>query len=149
MITTTAGRSSGPAGPGSMSSAAAGALRPRTPPHAVVIATGSTAAVPPIDGLLEARPWTSRDVTNLKEVPRRVAVIGGGVVACESATWLHGLGAEAVTIIEIEPSLLANLEPFAGEIIAEQFRGRGVTVLLGTELSSVRRPTVEDTGVGR
>jgi pyruvate/2-oxoglutarate dehydrogenase complex dihydrolipoamide dehydrogenase (E3) component len=126
-----------------------GTVRTLRARQAVVIATGSTATVPPIDGLLEARPWTSRDVTNLKEVPRRVAVIGGGVVACESATWLHGLGAEAVTIIEIEPSLLANLEPFAGEIIAEQFRGRGITVLLGTELSSVRRPTVEDTGVGR
>ena len=49
--------------------------------QAVVIATGSKAAIPPVDGLHEARPWTSRDVTNLQDVPRRVAVIGGGVVA--------------------------------------------------------------------
>ena len=41
-------------------------------------------------GTADARPWTSRDVTNLHEVPQRVAVIGGGVVACESATWLRG-----------------------------------------------------------
>jgi pyruvate/2-oxoglutarate dehydrogenase complex dihydrolipoamide dehydrogenase (E3) component len=116
---------------------------------AVVIATGTTAAIPPVEGLREARPWTSRDVTNLREVPRRVAVIGGGVVGCESATWLHGLGAEKLTLIEPKSSLLANLEPFAGEIIAEQFRERGMTVLVGTGVGSVQRPAVEDTGLGR
>jgi pyruvate/2-oxoglutarate dehydrogenase complex dihydrolipoamide dehydrogenase (E3) component len=116
---------------------------------AVVIATGTTAAIPLVEGLREARPWTSRDVTNLREVPPRVAVIGGGVVGCESATWLHGLGAEELTIIEPESSLLANLEPFAGEIIAEQFRERGITVRVGTGVGSVQRPAVEDTGLGR
>jgi pyruvate/2-oxoglutarate dehydrogenase complex dihydrolipoamide dehydrogenase (E3) component len=58
--------------------------------NAVVIATGSTASIPPIEGLREATPWTSRDVTNLREVPGGVAVIGAGVVACESASWLTG-----------------------------------------------------------
>src|SRR5690606_1235316 len=58
--------------------------------HAGVLATGTVAAVPPVDGLADARPWDSRDVTNLKQVPERVLVIGGGVVACESATWLAG-----------------------------------------------------------
>jgi pyruvate/2-oxoglutarate dehydrogenase complex dihydrolipoamide dehydrogenase (E3) component len=117
--------------------------------HAVVLATGSIPTIPPADGLREARPWTSRDVTNLTEIPRRVAVIGGGVVACEAATWLHGLGAEEVTIIERGQRLLANLEPFASSITAEQLEARGVTVLLETEVQSVRRPAVQDTGVGR
>ena len=126
-----------------------GAVRMLKARHAVVIATGTTAAIPPVEGLSEARPWTSRDVTNLREVPRRVAVIGGGVVGSESTTWLHGLGAEEVTIVEPESSLLASLEPFAGEIIAEQFRARGITVLLGTGVKSVRRPDVEDHGLGR
>ena len=58
--------------------------------QAVVLATGTTPALPPVPGLREARPWTSRDVTNLREVPGRVAVIGGGVVACEATTWLRG-----------------------------------------------------------
>src|ERR1035437_2444576 len=77
----------------------AGETRTLTARHAVVLATGTRASVPPIDGLREALPWTSRDVTNLHEVPRRVVVIGGGGVACESVTWLHGLG--SVTADEI------------------------------------------------
>jgi dihydrolipoamide dehydrogenase len=117
--------------------------------HAVVIATGSMASIPPIDGLREAHPWTSRDVTNLCEVPGRVAVIGGGVVACEATTWLSGLRAREVTVIEPEPRLLAQQEPFAGAMIAEQFEQRGIRVLVGTGVDAVSRPTAQDTGVGR
>jgi pyruvate/2-oxoglutarate dehydrogenase complex dihydrolipoamide dehydrogenase (E3) component len=117
--------------------------------HAVVIATGTTASVPPIEGLRDAEPWTSRDVTNLREVPNRVAVIGGGVVACESTTWLSGLGAREVTVIEPEPRLLAQQEPFVGALIAEQFEQRGIRVLVGTGVDSVSRPAAQDTGVGR
>ena len=129
--------------------AADGATRTIHAQHAVVLATGSTASIPRVEGLREARPWTSRDVTNLREVPARVAVIGGGVVACESATWLRGLGAREVTVIEVVPRLLAQLEPFAGEMIAEQFSGRGMTVLLDTKVQSVERPATRDTGIGR
>ena len=53
--------------------------------QAVVIATGTRAAVPPIPGLAEARPWTSREATSAHEVPRRLAIIGGGVVGSEMA----------------------------------------------------------------
>jgi len=88
-----------------------------------VLATGTHASVPPIDGLAEALPWTSRDVTNLHQVPRRVVVIGGGVVACESVTWLHGLGAEQITVVEQSQRLLGRNEPFAGELVAEQPQG--------------------------
>jgi pyruvate/2-oxoglutarate dehydrogenase complex dihydrolipoamide dehydrogenase (E3) component len=126
-----------------------GATRTLRARHAVVIATGSTASIPPIDRLREAHPWTSRDVTNLREVPDRVAVIGGGVVACEATTWLSGLGAREVTVIEAEPRLLAQQEPFVGALIAEQFEQRGIRVLVGTGVDSVSRPTVQDTGVGR
>jgi pyruvate/2-oxoglutarate dehydrogenase complex dihydrolipoamide dehydrogenase (E3) component len=117
--------------------------------EAVVIATGSRAAIPPVRGLREARPWTSRDVTNLREVPGRVLVVGGGVVACEATTWLNGLGAREVTIIERDPALLVQQEPFVGELMADEFAKRGITVHVGTELESVDRPEAEDTGVGR
>jgi len=126
-----------------------GAIRILHARHAVVIATGTTASIPPIEGLREAEPWTSRDVTNLREIPDRVAVIGGGVVACESTTWLGGLGSREVTIIELEHALLGHLEPFAGAMMAEQFKLRGIAVLLGTKVQSVDRPEVRDTGLGR
>jgi pyruvate/2-oxoglutarate dehydrogenase complex dihydrolipoamide dehydrogenase (E3) component len=117
--------------------------------QAVVVATGSTATVPPVDGLREARPWTSRDVTNMRELPERVLVVGGGVVACESTTWLNGLGAREVTMVEIGPSLLGEQEAFVGETMAEQFAERGIKVLVDTEIESVERPGVEDTGIGQ
>jgi pyruvate/2-oxoglutarate dehydrogenase complex dihydrolipoamide dehydrogenase (E3) component len=117
--------------------------------HAVVVATGTIAAVPPVPGLREAKPWTSRDVTNMRELPERVLVVGGGVVACESTTWLHGLGAREVTIVEIAPSLLSGQEAFVGAAMAEQFAERGIKVLVDTKIESVERPGVSDTGTGR
>jgi pyruvate/2-oxoglutarate dehydrogenase complex dihydrolipoamide dehydrogenase (E3) component len=117
--------------------------------EAVVLATGTTAAVPPITGLAEALPWTSRDATNLVELPRRVAVIGGGVVACEAATWLKGLGAEEVTMIVRDPALLQGRESFVGEILAERFKTLGIAVMLSTETDAITRAGAKDTGIGR
>jgi dihydrolipoamide dehydrogenase len=129
--------------------AADGSVRVLRARQAVVVATGSTAAIPPIQGLREARPWTSRDVTNLQEVPGRVAVIGGGVVACEATTWLQGLGTSEVTVIVRSPLLLARQELFVSAMMAEQFGKLGITVRANTEVESVERPDVRDTGIGR
>jgi len=129
--------------------AADGTTRTLHATQAVVLATGTTATVPPVPGLRDALAWTSRDVTNLREVPRRVAVVGGGVVACEATTWLHGLGTEEVTVIEPAPSLLAQHEPFAGELVAERFGELGVRLMTGTHVEEVSRPGVAGTGTGR
>ncbi len=125
-----------------------GGTRTITARHAVVLDTGSSAAVPDIDGLRAARPWISRDVTNIHTIPKRVVIIGGGVVACEAATWLIGLGVEELTIVEGQPRLLSRDEPFAGDLVADYLRSVGVTVELGTRLSSVSRPHVNDEGYG-
>jgi len=130
-------------------SAPDGSVRTVHARHAVVLDTGTTAAVPAIPGLREARPWISRDATNLHVVPRRVAVIGGGVVACEAATWLNGLGVEELTIIGSAPTLLARNEPFAGEYVRAELAARGVTVHLGGSVDRVERINPADTGEGR
>jgi pyruvate/2-oxoglutarate dehydrogenase complex dihydrolipoamide dehydrogenase (E3) component len=116
--------------------------------HAVVLDTGTTAAVPPIPGLREALPWISRDVTNLHVVPRRIVVVGGGVVACEATTWLRGLGAE-VTLIGAESGLLGRNEPFAGEYVREELAARGVTMHLGVSVDRVERVDPAATGEGQ
>lgn len=117
--------------------------------HAVVLACGTRATVPDLPGLRAALPWTSRDVTNLREVPRRVAIIGGGVVACEAAWWLRGLGVEELTVISATPELLPRTEPFAGELVRRAFEQAGITVLVQARAGSVARSDPEDTGVGR
>ncbi|OZC72676.1 pyridine nucleotide-disulfide oxidoreductase [Rhodococcus sp. 15-725-2-2b] len=122
--------------------------RTLTARHAVVLATGTTASVPNTAGLRDARPWISRDATNIHETPGHVAVIGGGVVATEAATWLLSLGAK-VTMIVRGSSLLAASEPFAGELVANALTARGATIMLDATLESVSRENPADTGIGR
>ena len=106
--------------------------------HAVVIATGTSAAVPPIEGLREARPWTNIEATSSQTVPGRLIVLGGGVVACEMAQAYAGLGAQ-VTVIERADRLLGRTEPFAGDLVAAALREAGVDVRLGTTVTKVAR----------
>lgn len=115
--------------------------------HAVVIATGTTAVVPDIPGLRAAYPWTSRDVTNMHEVPDRIAILGLGVVACEAATWLAALGTQ-VTMIGGSDRPLERLEPFASQLVLEGLQERGIEVVLGSTMAEVRRSEPEDRGVG-
>jgi pyruvate/2-oxoglutarate dehydrogenase complex dihydrolipoamide dehydrogenase (E3) component len=105
--------------------------------HAVIVATGSGALVPDIEGLREAAPWTSRETVAAKEVPGRLAVIGGGVVASEMATAFSELGA-SVTMLARDGVLHLN-EPFVGERVTESLRDKGVSVRIGAEAGSVKR----------
>ena len=125
-----------------------GSVRTLTARHAVALDTGSSPSIPPVDGLQDARPWTSRDVTNLHQIPHRVVVIGGGVVACEASTWLRALGVAEVTIIEGSSRLLGKNEPFASELVEQRFRDTGVTVRTNTRAASVQRDVVGDAGEG-
>jgi dihydrolipoamide dehydrogenase len=117
--------------------AADGSTTVLTARHAVAIATGSDAAVPDIDGLRAAAPWTSREATSAKKVPAGLAIIGGGVVATEMATAYASFGTK-VTVIA-RSGLLTGMEPFAGELVAAALRDQGVTVLLGTATTAVTR----------
>ena len=105
----------------------------------VVVCTGSEAVLPPIDGLAQAHPWTSREATSMREVPARIAIIGGGVVACEMATAAAGLGAEQVTMLVREDRLLTNAEPFASALVRDGLVAAGVQVRFGTNATKVRR----------
>ena len=81
-----------------------GTVRELEATKAVVLATGSSAVIPPIDGLRDVRPWDSRDVTSAKAVPERLLVLGGGVVGVEMAQAWKRLGAREVTVIDSAPT---------------------------------------------
>ena len=70
--------------------------------RAVIVASGSTAALPPVPGLADAEPWTNREATVTHSVPGRLLVLGGGVVGCELSQAFSSLGS-AVTLVEPEP----------------------------------------------
>ena len=105
--------------------------------HAVAISTGTDAAVPPVPGLREAQPWTSREATSAEELPDSLAVIGGGVVAVEMATVYASLGTK-VTVIA-RSGLLGAFEPFAGERVAAGLAELGVDVRTDTGTANVTR----------
>ncbi len=108
-----------------------------TAERAVVIATGSTAALPPIDGLREVEPWTNRKGTTAKEPPARLAILGGGVAGVELAQAWRTLGSQ-VTVLERSDRLLEREEPFAGDQVADSLRALGVDIRLDAAVAAVR-----------
>lgn len=106
--------------------------------QAVVIATGSAANIPPIEGAEENPPWDSRDATTAKAVPSRLAIIGGGVVAVEMAQAWSSLGTQ-VTVLVRDDSLLHTHEPFVGELLAKAFERDGIDLRFGVSAQRIDR----------
>ena len=104
---------------------------------AVAVCTGSDAVIPPIPGLRDAGPWTSREATSTPEAPESLVVIGGGVVAVELATAFASLGSRVAVLAR--SALLGGFEPFAGEAVADGLRALGVDVRIGVETLGVER----------
>lgn len=111
--------------------------------QAVVLATGTAAAIPPIPGLAEAAAWDNRDATSAKEIPRRLLVLGGGAVGVELAQAFRRLGSEQVTVLEGSDRLLAREEPFAGAEVRAAFEAEGIEVLTGISAAATRRAAAD------
>jgi pyruvate/2-oxoglutarate dehydrogenase complex dihydrolipoamide dehydrogenase (E3) component len=106
--------------------------------RAVVIATGSAAAIPAVPGLADASPWTNIEATTAKQVPARLAILGGGVVGVEMAQAWSSLGSR-VTLVHRSDRLIEREEPFASGQVLAALREGGVDVRLGTSVASVSR----------
>jgi len=106
--------------------------------RAVVIATGSEAAIPPIPGLADAHGWTNHQGTTAHEAPRRLLVLGGGVVGVELAQAWSSLGSQ-VTIVEAGPRILAREEELASRYVHDALAERGVEIHTGSPAVRVER----------
>jgi dihydrolipoamide dehydrogenase len=104
----------------------------------IIIATGSDAAIPPIEGLEETGYWTNREATTLSEVPTSVVVLGGGPVGIELAQFLRRFDAQ-VTLVESSERVLAREEPEVSELLAETLRSDGIDVRVGAQAGSVSK----------
>lgn len=104
--------------------------------HAVVLATGSTPNQPPIDGLAGLKVWGTREATSAKEIPERLAVVGGGVAGTELAQAFARLGAD-VTLVA-RSGLLRTFPAEAGRLVTAGLRADGVEVRLNTATESIR-----------
>jgi pyruvate/2-oxoglutarate dehydrogenase complex dihydrolipoamide dehydrogenase (E3) component len=106
--------------------------------RAVILSGGTRAALPPIEGLGEAEPWTNREATTAKEIPGTIVILGGGVFGTELAQAYRALGAD-VTLIEGERRLLPTEEEFACEQVTDALVEMGVEVRTGRKATKVDR----------
>jgi pyruvate/2-oxoglutarate dehydrogenase complex dihydrolipoamide dehydrogenase (E3) component len=114
----------------------------------VVIATGTTSAIPPIEGLDRVDYWTNREATALEAMPASAVVLGGGPVGIELGQMLARFGART-TIVEALPRLLARETPEVGDLLAELLRAEGIDVRLGAKAVRVEGTRVHlDDGSG-
>jgi pyruvate/2-oxoglutarate dehydrogenase complex dihydrolipoamide dehydrogenase (E3) component len=102
----------------------------------LVIATGSSAAIPPIEGIESVDYWTNIEATETLEAPGRLLVLGGGPVGCELAQFFQRVGSQ-VTIVEGGPRLLARVDADAAKLVEEALREEGVDVRLDSRAESV------------
>src|SRR5262245_49108282 len=108
----------------------------------LVVATGSSPAAPPLEGLEDVPHWSSRDATSSSEVPESLLVVGGGAVGCELAQFYARMGSK-VTIVNSGSTLLDRIDTEAGALLGEQFEADGMDVRTST------RPTAVEASGGR
>jgi pyruvate/2-oxoglutarate dehydrogenase complex dihydrolipoamide dehydrogenase (E3) component len=104
----------------------------------LVVATGSTPAVPSIPGLEEAGYWTNREAVWPDEVPESLLVLGGGPVGCELSQFYRRLGSR-VTLVDPNDGLLSRVDPDAGALLRGAFEDDGIEVRTQTRAAGVRR----------
>ena len=97
--------------------------------RAIVIAAGARPFVPPIPGIEDVGYLTSDTVWNLRQLPRRMIVLGGGPIGCELTQTFARLGAK-LTQVEMAPRILLREDPEVSELVTQRFRAEGIEVLV-------------------
>ncbi|WP_323097220.1 NAD(P)/FAD-dependent oxidoreductase [Intrasporangium sp. YIM S08009] len=104
----------------------------------IVVNTGTTPAIPPIEGLADVPYWTNHEIIEATELPASLVVLGGGAIGCELSQAVSRFGT-TVTVVEAADRLLALEEPEASAKVAEVFRAEGITVRTGVGASRVEQ----------
>jgi len=106
--------------------------------RAVVVANGSTAAIPPIPGLESVEFWTNRQAAVPRELPATLGILGGGAIGVELGQAFARLGS-TVTVIEAGPTFLGHEEPEAGAALRPHLEADGITLMIGDPCAAVER----------
>jgi pyruvate/2-oxoglutarate dehydrogenase complex dihydrolipoamide dehydrogenase (E3) component len=105
--------------------------------RAVVLATGSSAVVPPIPGLDQVDYWINRQAIEAEAVPSSLTVLGGGAIGLELAQVFARFGSR-VNVVEALDRILANEEPEAADLLGAAFERDGITVRTGSAVTGAR-----------
>jgi pyruvate/2-oxoglutarate dehydrogenase complex dihydrolipoamide dehydrogenase (E3) component/uncharacterized membrane protein YdjX (TVP38/TMEM64 family) len=106
-----------------------GGATERLTTRSIVIAAGARPFVPPIPGIEQVGYLTSDTVWNLRELPKRLVVLGGGPIGCELTQTFARLGAQ-VTQVEMAPRIMIREDAEVSELVARRFRAEGIAVLV-------------------
>ena len=102
----------------------------------ILLASGSETFVPPIPGLDTVEYWTSREALESKELPKSIAIIGGGVIGMEFAAFYNRVGVE-VHVIEMLPEILGGMDSEMGALLRAEYTKLGVKFYLQHKVTSV------------
>jgi pyruvate/2-oxoglutarate dehydrogenase complex dihydrolipoamide dehydrogenase (E3) component/uncharacterized membrane protein YdjX (TVP38/TMEM64 family) len=122
--------------PWSVEVALAGGEKRTLTTRSIVIAAGAAPFVPPLPGLREVNPLNSDTVWNLRTLPRRLVVLGGGPIGSELAQCFARFGSQ-VTLVQRPRRILPREDPEASDLVARRFRAEGITVLVDHEAKAV------------
>src|SRR5712692_9884834 len=104
----------------------------------VIVATGSKVGMPPIKGLADAKPLDNVSALSLPAAPKRLIVIGGGVIGLELGTFFAEIGS-SVTVLEMLPQTLSFADPELVRLLVRALQAKGITVHTNTKVTEVIR----------
>lgn len=109
----------------------------------LIICTGSETFIPPIPGTDSVPFWTHRDALDNKELPASLAIIGGGVIGIEFASFFNSLGVQ-VTVVEMLDEILCGMDKELSALLRAEYTKRGIKFQLSTKVVSIAQASAED-----
>ncbi|MBN2214228.1 MAG: dihydrolipoyl dehydrogenase [Bacteroidales bacterium] len=107
----------------------------------LLIATGSEAAIPPVKGLDKSNALTNREILQLKEIPKSINIIGGGVIGIEFAGFYNSMGAK-VSVFEMLDEILPGVDKELSVMLRRELTKKGVDFYLGAKVEEVKGTAV-------
>ena len=111
----------------------------------ILIATGSSPALPPIDGLADSLKsgfaLTNREVLDLKELPKTIVIVGGGVIGLEMASYFNSVGSK-VYVVEMMNNIAGPVDREISSLLQKEYAARGVEFILGARVTSIKDKAV-------
>lgn len=102
----------------------------------LLVCTGSDTVIPPIPGLSEVDYWTSKEALESKELPKSLAIVGGGVIGMEFASFFNSMGVK-VSVVEMMPEILGAMDKETSGMLRADYLKRGVNFYLETKVTAV------------
>ncbi len=104
----------------------------------MILCTGSETVIPPIPGIGQIDYWTHRDALANKETPSSLAIVGGGVIGMEFASFFNSLGVQ-VTVIEMQDEILGGIDCEMAALLRTEYTKRGIKFLLATRVTAFEK----------